>query len=101
MDARLELDLSQSRIKIPEHFYQVRYDSACYPGAPGVEALSEVRIASKYAYQLVRARRMGASRISRFSGAVSRPDRELKFFGLSAQTSAKCLAGVLLTQFAT
>src|SRR5260221_4362180 len=30
-----------------------------------------------------------------------RPDRELKFFGLSAQTSAKCLAGVLLTQFAT
>jgi hypothetical protein len=34
MDARLELDLSQSRIKIPEHFYQVRYDSACYPGAP-------------------------------------------------------------------
>jgi hypothetical protein len=33
--------------------------------------------------------------------AASRPDRELKFFGLSAQTSAKCLAGVLLTQFAT
>jgi hypothetical protein len=34
-------------------------------------------------------------------GAASRPDRELKFFRLSAQTSAKCLAGVLLTQFAT
>jgi TIR domain len=44
---------------------------------------------------------MGVSRISRFSGAASRPDREMKFFGLSAQTSAKCLAGVLLTQFAT
>jgi hypothetical protein len=29
------------------------------------------------------------------------PDRELKFFGLSAQTSANRLAGVLLTQFAT
>jgi hypothetical protein len=46
-------------------------------------------------------RGMGVSRISRFSGAASRPDREVKFFGLSAQTSAKCLAGVLLTQFAT
>ena len=46
-------------------------------------------------------RGMGVSRISRFSGAASRPDRELKFFGLSAQTSAKCLAGVLLTQFTT
>jgi hypothetical protein len=44
---------------------------------------------------------MGVSQISRFSGAASRPDRELKFFGLSAQTSANRLAGVLLTQFAT
>jgi len=29
---------------------------------------------------------------------ASRPDRGLKFFALSAQTSAKCLADVLLTR---
>jgi hypothetical protein len=40
----------------------------------------------------------GTTRLKAFSRV---PRRELNFFGLSAQTSAKYLAGVLLTQFAT
>jgi lipoprotein Spr len=55
MDARLELDLSQSPIKIPGRFYQVRYNGACYPGAPGVRGLERGANCQQYAYELVRA----------------------------------------------
>ena len=55
MDTRLEPDLSQSPIKIPAQFYQVRYDGACYPGAPGVRGLEGGANCQQYAYELVRA----------------------------------------------
>jgi hypothetical protein len=44
LDARL--DLSQSSIKIPERFHQVRYDYERYPGTPGVLGLVGVQTVS-------------------------------------------------------
>ena len=53
LDARL--DLSRSPIKIPEPFYQVRYDPERYPGAPGVRGLVEGANCQQYAYEFLRA----------------------------------------------
>jgi lipoprotein Spr len=48
-------DLSRSPIKIPKRFYQVRYDPERYPGAPGVQGLTEGANCQQYAYEFLRA----------------------------------------------
>jgi murein DD-endopeptidase / murein LD-carboxypeptidase len=53
LDARL--DLSRSAIKIPEPFYQVRYNHERYPGAPGVRGLVGGENCQQYAYEFLRA----------------------------------------------
>jgi hypothetical protein len=53
LDTRL--DLSQSPIKIPERFHQVRYDYERYPGTPGVLGLVGGANCQQYAYELLRA----------------------------------------------
>ena len=55
MDIRQERDFSQSPIKIPERFYQVRYDADRYPGSPGVKGLPGGANCQQYAYEFVRA----------------------------------------------
>ena len=52
LDARL--DLSQSPIKIPERFQQVRYDHERYPGAPGVRGVVGGANCQQYAYEFLR-----------------------------------------------
>lgn len=49
------LNLSQSPIKIPERFYEVRYNHQRYPGAPGVQGLIGGANCQQYAYEFLRA----------------------------------------------
>jgi hypothetical protein len=48
------LDLSQSPIKIPKRFHQVRYNHDRYPGAPGVRGLVGGANCQQYAYEFLR-----------------------------------------------
>jgi murein DD-endopeptidase / murein LD-carboxypeptidase len=49
------LDLAQSPIKIPDRFYEVRYNHERYPGAPGVRGFLGGANCQYYAYEFLRA----------------------------------------------
>jgi len=88
-------ELSQSPIKIPEHFHQVLYNYDRYPGAPGVRGLVGGANCQQYAYEFLR----------EFGYTIPDFRRELFDCGLQSVNDApNCIcrafsAGVLLTNF--
>ncbi len=41
-------------VRIPEHFLTVRYDGACFPGAPGVSGIAQGANCQQFAYEVLR-----------------------------------------------